>query len=233
MTAIDDVQRRAAKVVGLAYLAVLAPAVFAEFYVRGRLVSDDAARTALNIGAHERLFRLGIASNLAVFAIDVALIIALYLVLRPIDRILAAVAAGWGLIETTILVVVTLSDFDVLRILSGAAYLNAFEPARLQALARLSVGAHGNAYNVGLVFAGLRSTAFCYLWLRSRFIPRALAGWGIVASVLMGACAYAFIVFPELTRVVPVALYGAPIFFFELAMGLWLLSKELRTSRPG
>ena len=228
---IDESQRKAARVVGFVYLAALAPAIFAEFYVRGQLVvSGDAAQTALNIVAHERLFRLGIASNLAVFALDVALITSLYVVLEPVRRGLALLAAAWGLIETAIFVVVTLTDFDVLRILSGARYLSAFEPDRLQALARLAIGAHGAVYGVGLVFAGLRSTAFCYLWLRSRYVPRALAGWGVVASFLMGACAFSFVVFPELVRVVPVEVYGGPIFLFELTMGFWLLVKGLRPS---
>ena len=228
---IDESQRKAAKVVALTYLFALVPAIFAEFYVRTQVVViDNAAQTARNIVAHERLFRLGIASNLTVFAVDVVLITALYVVLKPINRRLALLAAGWGLIETAILVVVTLSDFDVLRILSGADYLKAFEADRLQALARLSIGAHGAAYNVGLVFAGLRSTAFCYLWFKSGFIPKALAAWGVVASFLMGACAFLFIIVPELAKVVAVEIYGGPIFFFELAMGFWLLFKGLRLS---
>ena len=225
----DETQRKAARIVGATYLCALAPAVFAEFYVRGRLVvSGNAAQTALNIVAHERLFRLGIASNLAVFAIDVGLIAALYVVVNPINRSLALLALGWGLIETAGLVAAALNDFDVLRILSGVEYLKVFEPDRLQALARLSISAHGDAYNVGLVFAGLRSTTFCYLWFKSGLIPRALAGWGVVASCLMGACAYAFIIFPELATVVPVQIYGGPIFLFELTMGVWLLVKGLR-----
>jgi hypothetical protein len=222
--AIDESQRKAATVVGAAYLLALAPAVFAEFYVRGHLIAfGDAAQTAQNIVAHERLFRLGIASNLTVFAADIVLIVALYLVLKPVHRGVALVAVAWGLIETATLVAVTLSDFEVLRILSGASYLHSFEADRLHALAGLSLGAHGDTYNVGLVFAGLRSTAFCYLWLRSRFIPRVLAAWGVAASFLMGACAFAFIIYPELARVVGVEIYGAPIFLFELTMGLWLL----------
>jgi hypothetical protein len=73
---------------------------------------------------------------------------------------------------------VLLDGFDVLRILAGAEYLRAFEANRLEVLARLSIGAHGAAYGVGLVLAGLRSTTFCYLWLKSGFIPRALALFG-------------------------------------------------------
>lgn len=228
---LDESQRKAATVVGFAYLFALPPAIFAEFYVRTQLIAfDNAAQTALNIMAHERLFRLGTASNLTVFAVDVVLIIALYTVLKPVNRSLALLATGWGLIETAILVVVTLSDFDVLRILSGADYLHAFEANQLQAMARLSLSAHTDAYNIGLVLAGLRSTVFCYLWFKSRFIPRALAAWGMFASVLMGASAFSFIIFPELAKVVAVEIYGAPIFFFELTMGFWLLLRGLPSS---
>jgi hypothetical protein len=49
----------------------------------------------------------------------------------------------------------------------------------------------------------------------------------MVASFLMGACAFSFIVFPELTRGIPVEIYGSPIFLFELTMGFWLLLKGL------
>ena len=213
---------------GFAYLFALPPAVFAEFWVRAQLIaSDSAAQTARNIMAHERLFRLGIASNLTVFAIDVVLIIALYVVLKPVSRNLALLATGWGLIETAILVVATLSDFDVLRILSGADYLRAFDASQLQALARLSVSAHDATYRVGLVLAGLRSTVFCFLWFKSRLVPAALAGWGILASLLMAGSALLLIIFPEFAKVVSVVIYGAPIFFFELTMGFWLLLKGL------
>ena len=104
-------QRRAAKIVGATYLCALPPAIFAEFYVLGQLlVSGDATATATNILAHERLFRLAIASNLTVFSLDVILFIALYIVLEPVDRIVALLALGWGLVETAILVVVTVGS---------------------------------------------------------------------------------------------------------------------------
>jgi hypothetical protein len=93
LSTIDNSQNTAAKVVGIAYLLALVPAVFAEFYVRDHLVVfDNAAQTALNIVAHERLFRLGIASNVTVFAIDVVLITALYVVLNGVNRSVALLA---------------------------------------------------------------------------------------------------------------------------------------------
>src|SRR3989440_1184827 len=228
---IDESQRKAATVVGFSYLFALPPAIFAEFYVLGRLiVFNNAVDTARNIVAHERLFRLGTGSNLTAFAIDIVLITALYVVLKPINRNLALLAAFWGLIETAIFVVTLLNDFEVLRLLSGADYLRVFEPDRLQALARASMSGHGAGYGVALAFAGLRSTLVCYLWFQSSYIPRALALWGMLASILMGACAFSFIIFPELAKVVGVGIYGAPIFFFELTMGFWLLLKGLPRS---
>jgi len=231
ISSIDESQRKAARVVGFTYLFALVPAVFAEFYVPAQLiVYNNAAETARNIMAHERLFRLGIASNLTVFAVDVVLITALYVVLKPVNRNLALLAAFWGLIETAILVVITLNDFDVLRVLSGADYLRVFEADRLQALARLSIGAHGAGYNVGLVFAGLRSTVFCYLWFKSDYVPNALAAWGVFSSFLLATCTFAFIIFPEFAKIATVGYYGGAIFVFELTMGFWLLLKRLRPS---
>jgi hypothetical protein len=52
--------------------------------------------------------------------------------------------------------------------------------------------------------------------------------WGLLASAWIGICAFTFIVFPELTKVITVGYYGGPIFFFELTIGLWLLFKSVR-----
>lgn len=78
ISTIDDSQRVAARVAGIAYLVTFATANFAEFYVDSKLIVDgDSAKTAANIIASERLFRLGIASNLFTFAAVVPLIVAL------------------------------------------------------------------------------------------------------------------------------------------------------------
>jgi len=232
MTEPDAIQRRWARVVGFSYVFALVPAVFAEFYVSGRLVSDNAIVTAQNIIAHERLFRLGIASNLLVFATDVLLVTALYVVLERVNRRLALLATFFRLIETTILIVAVLNDFYVLRLLSGASYLTSVNSDELAALARVSIGAHGSAYNVGLLLFGFGSSVFCYLWLRSGYIPKPLATWGLLASVWVGISSFSFVVFPELTKVINVGYYGGPIFLFELTIGLWLLLKGLGSMRP-
>jgi len=227
MTEADTIQRRWARVVGFSYLFALLPAIFAEFYVSGRLVSGDAIATAHNIIAHERLFRLGIASNLLVFAADVLLVTALYVVLERVNRRLALLATFFRLIETTILIVAALNDFYVLRLLTGGSSLTTVSPDLLAGLARVSMGAHGSAYGVALVLFGFGSPVFCYLWLRSGYIPKPLAIWGLVASAWIGICAFAFVVFPDLEKVITIGYFGGPIFLFELTMGVWLLVRSI------
>jgi len=225
--AVDESQRKAAKVVGFTYLLALVTANFAEFYVPSKLMTGSAAETARNIIAHERLFRVGIACDLITFATDVVLIAALYVVLKPVNRSFALLAAFWRLIETVVMVVAILSEFDVLRLLSGADYLRVFEADRLQSLAKLHMGAHGSGYLVGLFFFGLGSSIFAYLWFKSRYIPRPLAAWGVFAALLIVAWTLASVIFPNLPNKLELVSL-IPIAIFEPVMGFWLLIKGLR-----
>ena len=143
-----------------------------------------------------------------------------------VNRNLALLAAFWRLAECSILAVITLNDFAALLLLSGAEYLRVFDPKQLQALARLFVSVQGAGYRIGLVLFGLGSTVFSYLWLKSRYIPRGLAAWGIFSSLVVAIVALAIMVFPGLTAVEAPAYY-APIFTFEVALGVWLLVKGI------
>jgi hypothetical protein len=223
----DTAQQRAARVVGFCYLFAMALAVFGESYVRGKLiVAGDAAGTARNIMAHELLFRLGIASELLTFVSDTILIAALYVILRVVNPHLALLAVFFRLIETANAVVMTLSSLDVLRLLSGADYLHGFEAARLQALARLSLSAHGAAYNVTFLFLGLGSTVFAWLWLESGYIPKALAILGIVGSFLLAAGAFTYVIVPTFVEKLGMS-YMMPLGLFEVTMGFLLLIRGL------
>ena len=225
---IDQSQQKAARVVGFAYLFAMGTAVFAEFHVHGRLiVSGNAAQTAQNIMAHQQLWRLGMASNLLCFLTDVALIAALYVILKRVNSSLALFAASLRLVETSFFIAVTLNDFDVLQALSGADYLKTFGGDRLQALAMLSIAAHGDRYNAGLVVFGLGSTVFSYLWFQSHYIPRALAAWGVFSSLLVATGSFALLIFPSFEKVL-LPTYFTPIFIFEVTMGFWLLLRGLR-----
>ena len=74
------------------------------------------------------------------------------------------------------------------------------------------------------IFLGLGSTIFNYLLFKSRYIPRALAAWGVFASLLLLISQFTIIIFPDVEKTIIPACYG-PIAIDELALGFWLLFK--------
>src|SRR5438132_11880279 len=109
ISAIDDSQRKAARVAGFTYLIGLAAVVFANFGVHDRLiVAGNAAQTARNIIAHEPLFRIGIALDLIYCAALLLILAALYVILEPISRNLALLAALWSLVYALMWILITL-----------------------------------------------------------------------------------------------------------------------------
>lgn len=104
------------------------------------------------------------------------LISGLYVVLKSAGQILAIVAAFLRLFYGMMWAVTALNMLGALRILGDATYLPVFGSDQLQTLARLHISI--DAYYIGLPFWGLSSAICSYLWLKSNFIPRALAIFG-------------------------------------------------------
>jgi hypothetical protein len=229
---IDKSQRTAAKVAGFACLFAMAIVVFANFGIHERLiVAGNAADTARNILAHETMFRLNIACFLVYCVGLIVLLTALYVILKPVNRSLALVAAFFRLVYGVSWIVIALNLFEALRLVSGAEYLRVFELDHLQALARLSQATSFDVYYIGLVFYALASTVCSYLWFKSKYVPRALAAFGVIASVFCVACTFAFIIFPGFAKVVNLWWFDSPMAVFEMALSFWLLFKGLRPYR--
>src|SRR6266481_3209253 len=228
-TTTDESQHKAARVAGFAYLVTFAAVVSVNFGIHDRLVVDNVAETARNIQAHERLFRIGIAGDLIYCAGIIVLLTALYVILKPVNRGLALLAAFWRLVWVLMWLVITLNFFDALRLLRGADYLRAFEAERLQALARLYLGTRFDYYYVGLLFGALASTVCGYLWFKSRYVPRALAAFGVISSAFCVACTFVFYIFPNFDKIVNLWWFDSPMGIFDIATSFWLLFKGIRT----
>src|SRR5579863_4901786 len=129
LPSIDQSQRNAARAVGIFYLVTNALAWFAEFHVRGTLIDyGSMARTVANLTVHQPLFRLGLACELLTFVCDLIIIVGLYVVLTPINRTIALIGISCRLVETAVVAFMTLTTFDVLRLLNDANYLKVFGP---------------------------------------------------------------------------------------------------------
>jgi hypothetical protein len=227
---IDRAHRGPTRLAGIMYLLTMATANFADFYVRRQLfVPADPQQTLRNIAASGLLVRLGIGSDLITIAASVILMVALYLILKPINRSAALVAVFWWLLECAIAAVVTLNSLAALFLLSGKDSFPSVNSDRLETLAQLFLNADRAGNRIAALLFGLGSTVFCYLWFKSRYIPRALAAWGILSSLVPIVAPLSTVMFPTLIDV-PLrrARSGWPIMTFEVMLGLWLLLKGIR-----
>ena len=231
ISSIYDSQRTAAKVAGLSYLLTIAIVVFANYALLNPLiVPGNAAETARNIVTHETQFRIVAVCFLIYSAGVVVLLTALYLILRPVNRGLALVAALFRLVFALLWLLTTLNLLNALRLLGSASYLQVFEANRLQALARLHIAAGFDDYYVGLPFFGLAATVCAYLWLKSNYIPKGLAAFGVISSAWCVICAFVFIICPNFNKTVNDYWFDSPMAIFEMVLSFWLLFKGLRPS---
>lgn len=226
---IDQSQRIAAKVAGFACLLGMAIVVYSNYGIYEHLIiPGNVAETARNIVAHETQFRLSLVCNVAYTTSVIVLLAALYMILKPVNPGLALVGALFRLVFALMWLLTALNMLSALRLLGSASYLQVFEADRLQALAKLHLGANFDDYYVGLPFFSLASTVCSYLWLKSKFIPRGLAIFGVIASAWCVVCAFAFLIFPHFNEIVNAYAFDLPMALFEMALSFWLLFKGLR-----
>ena len=226
---IDSSQRTAAKIAGWSGLLTFAIIVFGNYALLNPLiVPGDAAATAQNIVAHQTQFRVTAVCFLTYSLGVVVLLTALYVIFRPVNPGLALAAAIFRLVFALLWLLSPLNLLGVLRLLGNANYLQGFEPDRLQALARLQLGATFDNYYVGLPFFGLAATVCAWLWLKSGYIPKGLSIFGMVASAWCVLCAFIFLIFPHFNKIVNDYIFDSPRALFELTVSFWLLFKGLK-----
>src|SRR5438309_5451499 len=229
MDNIDNSQRTAAKVAGIAGLLAFVLVVFGNYVLLEPLVVPrNAVDTARNILAHQTQFRFALACFITYDIAGIVLLTALYVIFAPVNRGLAMAGALFRLAFVMLWLVAPLNSLGALRLLSDAGYLQVFEAERLQALARAQIAASFDDYYVGLPFFGLAATVCAWLWLKSRYIPRGLSIFGVIASAWCVFCAFVYLIFPQFNKIVNDYIFDSPMALFELIVSIWLLLKGLK-----
>jgi hypothetical protein len=230
MSRIDDSQRIAARIAGVSGLLAVFTVVFGNYALLGPLVvPGNAAETARNIVAHQTQVRLALTCFLTYGVIVVVLLSALYVILKPVNPLLALLGAFFRVVFALLWLLTTLNLLGALRLLGNAGYLQVLGTEHLQALARVNVAANFDDYYVGLPFFGLAATVCSYLWLKSGYIPKALAVFGLISSAWCVICAFLFLIFPDFNKTVNDYWFDSPMAIFELVVSFWLLFKGIAT----
>ncbi len=223
---IDRSQRCAALIFAITFplTTAMMTVAFTRFLAPILVWSQDA-ETAQNLIAHAHTYRMFIAASCLNGLAGVVLLTALYVVLRPVNRGLALFAAFSRLVYVAMWFVQVLGSFSALRIMDGEVQLQAFESKQLQALAGLQLASGWDAYYIGLAFYALSTSLFSWLFFQSRYIPRILAAWGVLASLFEGVCAFAYLNDRRFGAAVSVNWYEMPTVLFELGLCIWILVK--------
>jgi Domain of unknown function (DUF4386) len=209
-----------ARIAGVLLLLSLVAGGFGEAYVPSKLiVSSDATATAQNIKAFESLFHMGFAGYLIESVCDIALSVILYVLLRPVRKDIALLAAFFGLVGTAVFATAELFYLAPSLILGGAGYLKTFAPDQLNTLALLSLKLFTYGGVMFTVFYGVAWVLPGYLIFRSGYLPKLL-------GVLMALGGLAFIARNFLLALTPAYAPGSLLLLMlpgGLLLPVWVL----------
>ena len=214
---------RTARRTGLAYLGIVLCGLYAEFFVRmSLLVPDDASATARAISNSRELFLSGVGADVVMIALDVAVGIGIYRLLRHVDHGLAVVATVTRFIQAAILTVNLVNPVRALGHASDA--VTGVPGAAQQALAAMET--HALVYDVGLLAFAVSCLAVARLLRDAGVVPhllwRGMAATGVV--YLVGSFAAVFA--PSLSAAIDPFYVIAIV--VEPAFALWLVVRGRR-----
>ena len=214
-----------ARVAGFLYLIANIFAPFTLLYLPSRfIVRGDAAATANNVIASESLFRFGIVGNLFTFIANIFLALALYQLLKVVNKNMASLMVILFLVGVPIAMLNELTQLAILQLLGGADYLKAYPTDQLQALAYLLLRLHDQGLLIAHIFFGLWLLPMGYLVFKSGFIPKIVGVLLVIAGV--GYVVQSFAAFLG---------YNVNIILFtglgELVFLLWLLIKGVNVEQ--
>jgi hypothetical protein len=216
---------------GLLYLLTSIVGFFAMGYVPGKvIVHGNAAATASNIAAHETLFRIGIAGELIGQAGFIFVALALYDLLKGVNRRHALLTVILIVVSIPIAIVNVLNSIAALVLVHGADFLSVFEKPQRDALAMLFLNLHHHGFVVAELFWGLWLFPLALLVYRSRFLPRFLGVWLAFAGIAWVILSLTGVLLPQYQNKVDT--YSQPAFFGEIAFMLWLVIKGAKPPAP-
>lgn len=219
--------RKEARIAGLLYLLVVLSGPFVLLYVPGRLfVAGDAAATAANILAHPTLYRAYVAIGLFSELAFVAVVLALYRLLKGVNAQLATLMALLILLDVPLALLGASNEVATFELLRDPGVLRVFDTAQRDALTLLMIEFGQKGVLVSEVFWGLWLWPLGALVFRSRFLPRFIGVWLALNGLAYVALSAIGLFWPQHAKAA--FTLATPALFGEVALTLWLLVVGVR-----
>ena len=215
-----------ARIAGVLYLFIAVSGFFNMMFGPSSLiVLGDVATTVNNIMASESLFRLGIVNDLIAQTVGILLVLALYKLLKPVNKNQALLMVIFALVGIPIVMLNLLNQFAAQLLLSGANYLTVFAADQLQALVMLFLNLDEHGFFIAHIFWGLWLFPMGYLVYKSGYIPRIL---GILLIIAGFGYLIDFVTFFFVPSFGPIKMFT---FIGEVLFPLWLLIKGVNVEQ--
>jgi hypothetical protein len=201
---ISDVSpRKAAIVAGSAFMiSFILAIIVGNFILPNFIIPGNTAALANDINANEKLFNIAVIMYLVILALDAAIALALYIVLKPANRKLASLTGILRLLYAAIMVIGVLAlAFQVIEVYS-----------------------YGSIKLIGYLFFTCHIFALGYSVYKSGYIPRILGVLLLIASICYVPAFYVNFPFPK------AVLLFFMIFMIigEFSLSLWFLLKNAK-----
>jgi hypothetical protein len=172
---IDISQHQAITLLRILYPLWAIIGMFSILYIPDTLiVAGDSTATANNIMANELLFRMGIAGSLITQLIQIAAVLVLYKLFKPVNKNQAVLMVVFALVGVPIAMLNELNKFAALLLLNGADFLKVFGTDQLNALVMFVLNLNEQGIFIASIFWGLWLFPMGYLIYKSGYFPRIL-----------------------------------------------------------
>jgi hypothetical protein len=218
--------RQAALTAGFGYL--FTPVTIAEVYFFPQLViPGHIEQTVQNLSNDRGILAAILLCYLVTFILDIVIAWALYILLTPVNRSLALLAAWFRLIYVAIGFMGLLKLTTVFHLVHTAEYQNLFSSDQLLVQIQLLLNSFSADWSFGLTLFGIHLALLGWLVFRSGYIPRPIGAYLFLDGL-------AWIVRSLSPYLYPNAHLGFLFVFYlgELVFMLWLLIMGWRLKDP-
>ena len=177
--------KRLARIAGILYLlnGIFAGVAFG--YVLTKVyVPGNAAITAANVIANSELARMGVLADLFQATEWIFLAMALYLLLKHVNKSAAAAMVVLVAIGSAVTCLNDVFQFESVRVATNPAYVASLGAAGSNAIVLLLLDMHHYGFLIAQIFFGLWLAPLGYLAFKSGMFPKALG----VLLIVGGAC---------------------------------------------
>ena len=156
--------------------------------------------------------------------------LALYAVLEPVNKRLAQLALFFRVGTCFVGAASLMFRFAEAWLYKASATADLFTTEQLRTLVAVSRRGAGAGVTTSWMLLGTSSMLFFLLFLRSGYLPGALARFGVISGPLLVVAAAVMFVYPQTINWLK--LLGLPNLFAEVAAAVWLLAKGLQPRAP-